>query len=147
VSRREAAETALVQVARRVLAADVHPRVGRVTLSLGQDGQRPQVDASVPLDGRDEPGAMALAMDAGVVQLRSLPGVDAGRGVVSGIVPVDDVPAPAAVDVVVEVAYGPAFRQIPGPRSADHEDLWGDWPDDCPHDAVVERRLQDGASR
>lgn len=132
MSRREAAEQALCQVVRAVLRAGAC----RFTPSLGADGGAPHVAIPVPLGGREEHEAVALAMDAGVVQLRTLAGVERGGGIVSGIVPVDDVPAPAAVDVRVEVVFGPPTVLVPAQREPE-------WTESGGGDALYDARRED----
>lgn len=133
---RDYAAEALNLVHLRLLKAGA----GMVLSWLG-DGHRPNLTATLPIDGRDEPAAMALAMDAGVVNLHSR------GGTVSGVAVVDDTWSPKPIDVRVQVNYGkpqrPGVPVIPTPRTGEVEVLD---PDDLAHDRddeIRDRRLDD----
>lgn len=101
---RDHAAEALAQVVLRLFKSDVRCTGANVWLG---NGQRPHISASLPLDGRDEPAAMAMAMDAGAVNLHSR------SGLVEGVVVVDDTMAPQPIDVHVLVNYGPSATLAP----------------------------------
>jgi hypothetical protein len=128
---RDHAVEALNQVHHRVLKAGA-----RSTITWLTDDHRPHITATLPIAGRDEPAAMALAMDAGVVNLRTY------EGLVSGIAVIDDTWAPGPVDVHVLVNYGSPPQTpvagIPAQRTGDAETIHDlDEPldvDDLAHD-------------